>query len=389
MKKSAFSILVLMSIFFFQACRQSGAPGRTTITGSFPMFKGKTIVLNEINKLNTSPLDTTVLSEQGEFRFKFERDSAGLYLLKLDNKNYLTLVLDGERKVHITSTSSMIRGDYTVEGSEQSQRYGEYEKALEINKKIVDSLAQAYNKGQATSGFSTLERQMEDEYVEVFAEQKQLTERYLEDNCGSLSTLLVLNRRFGQKRILTEEEDGRYFLLVDSCLSAKYPGNKHLLEHKRRVGNVVRQMEMREHMEQKLAVGRKAPDITLENPDGKSISLYSLAGRKVIVYFWASWDKNSRQVNKEMARVYNSNKNSGLQVFAIGLESYRETWVGAIKADGLDWINVTDYLHLQSGSRSIFNVPKELPYFYLLDEGLIIRYKGNNMIELINQIQQP
>jgi thiol-disulfide isomerase/thioredoxin len=230
---------------------------------------------------------------------------------------------------------------------------------------------------------------MEDEYVQVFAVQKQLTEKFIEDNCGSLSTLLVLNRRFGQKRILTEEEDGRYFLMADSCLSERYPGNKHLTDHKKRVENVVRRMELQEHLEKKLAVGRKAPDITLENPDGKSISLYSLAGKKVIVYFWASWDKNSRQVNKEMTRVYNTNKKSGLQVYAIGLESYRETWVGAIKADGLDWINVTDYLHLQSGALSIFNVPKDLPYFYLLDEGLVIRYKGNNMIELINQLQQP
>jgi hypothetical protein len=81
-------------------------------------------------------------------------------------------------------------------------------------------------------------------------------------------------------------------------------------------------------------------------------------------------------------------KKDGLQVYAIGLESYRDTWVGAINADGLNWINVTDYLHLQSGSVTLFNVPKTLPYFYLLDEGLVIRYKGNSVVDLIAALKR-
>jgi peroxiredoxin len=388
MKKLVVYTFALLMLVFFQAClNRPGSPGKTIITGSFPQFKGKSIILSEIDIRKTNPLDTAVLSEQGDFRFRIDRDSAGLYLLKLDNKNYLTLVLDLERKVRISSNSASIRGNYQVEGSEESQRLGEYEATLEKNKKVVDSLALAFNDGQSTAGFSVIGQQMEEEYVAVFNDQKKITEKFIEDNCGSLASLLVLNRRFGQRRILSEEEDGRYYLMVDSCLSAKYPGNKHLLEHKKRVENIVQQKTVQDHWDKLLAIGQKAPDITLENPEGKSISLHSLAGKKVIVYFWASWDKNSRQVNKEMVRVYDSFKKDGLQVYAIGLESYRDTWTGAIKADGLTWINVTDYLHLQSGSITLFNVPKDLPYFYLLDEGLFIRYKGNNVIELIDELK--
>jgi len=229
---------------------------------------------------------------------------------------------------------------------------------------------------------------MEGEYLEIFQAQKKLTEKYIEDNCGSLSALLVLNQRFGQRRTLTEEEDGRYFLLADSCLAAKYPGNKHVAEQKKRVEAVRRQMALQERLDQKLGIGQKAPDITLETPEGKSISLYSLQGKKVIVYFWASWDKNSREANKQMVRVYDKIRTQGVEVYAVGLESYKDTWTGAIKADQLDWINVTDYLNLQSGARSMFNVPDDLPYFYLLDKDMLIRYKGNDIAELVTRVQQ-
>jgi len=310
-----------------------------------------------------------------------------MYLLKIDNRNYITLVLDQERKVAVYSESDNIRSDYRVEGSEQSENLAEFEEELEKNKDIVDSLIQVINNGKAT-GMITNRVQMDEEYQEAFETQKEASRKYIDENCGSLTSLLVLNRRFGQLKILTMEDDGNYYLKVDSCLSAKYPSNKHVLENKKRVETVLQQKALQEHLEKKLAVGKKAPDITMENPDGKSISLYSLEGHQVIVYFWASWDKASRQTNKEMKRIYDMYRKQGLKVYAISLETYRETWTAAIKADDLNWINVTDYLNIQSGSLSIFNVPKDLPYFYLLDKDLVIRYKGSSIPELLKMLKE-
>jgi len=378
-----FALFILISSLISCDLQQS-KPGKTIISGAFPGLSGKTLILSEVDVKKTIPLDTVVLTDNGEFRFRLDRDSAGIYLLKADNRNYITLVLDNENKVKVYSDKEQIRSDYRVDGSVESQNLAVYESTMESNKKIVDSLILKYNQGQSNIGFSLVQRQMDEEYEKVFNDQKEISKKFIMENCGSLASLLVLNRRFGQRKILTEDTDGEFYLMVDSCLSEKYPGNKHLMDHKRRIEKIKQQQTLKKHREQRMALGNKAPDITLEDPNGKSVSLHSLQGRQVLVYFWASWDKNSRQVNKEMTRVYSLFHKDGFEVYAIALESYRDTWTGAIKADGLEWVNVTDYLNIQSGAVGLFNVPDSLPYFYLLDADMIIRYKGTSVIELLD-----
>ena len=361
---------------------------KTIISGKFSQFPGKKVVLSEIDISNTLPIDTVVLSDEGEFRFRIHRDSAGMYLLKIDNRNYMTLVLDQEKKVEVYSDDAQIRPGYRVEGSEDSQALAEFERSLERNKGIIDSLILQYNQKQGSVNYSSASLQMDQIYQDVFSKQEELSRQFIDEHCSSLASLLVLNRRFGMRKILTEEKDGEYYLRVDSCLSEKYPGNKHVLEQKERIQNILRKKALREHKDRLLAVGNKIPDITLEDPRGRSVSLHSFSGSKVILYFWASWNKDSRRANMEMKRIYELYYPRGLKIYAISLESYPETWQAAIKADALPWTNVTDYLNIQSGSLSLYNVPRDLPYFYLLDENMDILMKGNSFPELLRQLEK-
>ena len=135
--------------------------------------------------------------------------------------------------------------------------------------------------------------------------------------------------------------------------------------------------------DKKLAPGNKAPDLSLETPAGKTINLHSLQGHPVIVYFWASWDEHSRKSNKILKDILNSFGNHQVKVYAIGLESYREVWLNAIQNDGTgQWTHVTDYLNIHFGTRSLFNIPEQLPFFYLLDKDLTIIDRGNDVNKL-------
>jgi thiol-disulfide isomerase/thioredoxin len=135
--------------------------------------------------------------------------------------------------------------------------------------------------------------------------------------------------------------------------------------------------------EMKLATGNKVPDISLQDRSGKEIRLHSLAGSQVIIYFWASWDQRSRQFNRQLKSLVEQKRNNKPVVYAIGFESYKELWTDVIKKDGIEsWINVSDLLNINSGAKTLFNVPDQFPYYILLDKDLTIRYKGNNIKEM-------
>ncbi|MFA4863403.1 MAG: TlpA disulfide reductase family protein, partial [Bacteroidales bacterium] len=189
--------------------------------------------------------------------------------------------------------------------------------------------------------------------------------------------------------VLTEKEDLRYFMLIDSCLSIKYPDNKHLVEQKKRLEMAREEQKKYEMIEKRLAIGQKVPDISLQNLSGNAVPLYSLLGKPVVLYFWASWDQQSRKANITMKELINKAGKVKPAVYAIGLESYKEPWEDAIRMDGLQkWTNVTDYLNIYSSAKSLFNIPEDLPYFILLDKEMMIRYRGNNFKALASEIDQ-
>ncbi|MCU0370585.1 MAG: AhpC/TSA family protein [Bacteroidales bacterium] len=390
LKNLIFATFIAMCIVSVSGCSSDRSRGiKTQIKGSFPSFKGKQVTLSEFDVNYAIPIDTVNISEDGSFRFRFYRSGPGFFLLKIDNKNYITLVLDREKHIEISTDLPSLRKNYTVKGSVDSELYRDFEMFLEVNRRKVDSLSRNYNDYQRTRTFRTIKMELDKSYQEIFNHQLEYTRSFLKNHCGSLSSLLVINRRFGERKIITEETDFSYFTLIDSCLSLTYPDNKYLAQHKKRIEVFREKLKIEELTEKRLAAGKIVPDIGLKDASGKTVSLHSFRGQPVILYFWASWDTASRAANKTLAELLEKKGKKGPSVYAVGLESHKDAWEDAIKADGLQkWTHVTDYMNIQSPTKSLFNVPGRLPYFVLIDKELVIRYRGNSFEDLSAEISR-
>ena len=137
-----------------------------------------------------------------------------------------------------------------------------------------------------------------------------------------------------------------------------------------------------------VAVGQKAPDFTLNDPEGNPVSLYSKLGSKLLlVDFWAAWCQPCRRENPNLVKVYNEFNKKGFDVFGVSLDRSKDDWVKAINDDKLKWTHVSDLQYWNNAAAKLYGV-SAIPANFLLDEnGVII---GRNLTGeiLYNKIKE-
>ena len=134
----------------------------------------------------------------------------------------------------------------------------------------------------------------------------------------------------------------------------------------------------------------KIKDFILEDIDKKPVSLYSYLkkSRYTLVYFWASWDNNSRTRNLDYLRLYKDKKKLNLNFMAVSLDDSEYSWQQAVKTDGINkWANVSDLKRWSSSVVKLYGI-KSIPSNILVDEEGNILGKDLNVSEILNIISQ-
>jgi peroxiredoxin len=122
----------------------------------------------------------------------------------------------------------------------------------------------------------------------------------------------------------------------------------------------------------KPVVGNFAPDFTMNDTEGKPISLSQYKGQYILVDFWASWCGPCRGENPNVVAAYKKYKNKNFTVLGVSLDEDKDAWVKAIQKDGLTWKHISDLKGWQSAVVPVYGI-EGIPYNVLLDpEGKIL-----------------
>ena len=123
------------------------------------------------------------------------------------------------------------------------------------------------------------------------------------------------------------------------------------------------------------APGAVAPDFTLNDPEGKPVTLSSLRGQYVLVDFWASWCKPCRAGIPGLKELYAKYHDKGFEILGVSDDSKEEAWKKALEEEQMPWIHVCDEYPVKNQPSRVGNLygVHYIPCYYLLDkEGRII-----------------
>ena len=139
-----------------------------------------------------------------------------------------------------------------------------------------------------------------------------------------------------------------------------------------------------------LKTGQQAPEIALNDVNGKTLRLSDLKGKVVLLDFWASWCGPCRRANKGLVSLYAKLKSKGFEIYSVTLDDDKSEWQRAIAADKITWLQVIDKGGWNAATATALKI-EQIPATFLLDkqgkivaldlEGRELEYRVNKLLK--------
>ncbi len=278
-----------------------------------------------------------------------------------------------EGNFRIVADGNTPEGYFKIEGSTEIEQHFAFIKLIEErqNKMVEIQQKMTYAMGNNNQEEAEILRKS---LIQSLNEQNEFIKSYVD----SLGTGNLVGG-FALVNYLNPIEHFEFFDQKVKAIEAKENPTdfeiKFISEFNNKRADLVKAIEkerIKVEMEEKLAVGNKIPEISLPNPNGKTINLSDFRGQIVLVDFWAGWCRPCRMENPNLVAAYNTFHKSGFEIYGVSLDRTKEQWENAITQDGLKWPQVSDLGYWDSKVIKEFNITG-IPANFLIDrEGVII-----------------
>lgn len=347
--------LIFLGLLSLATACSTETPSGLKITGNAQkLSEGDEVYIEVVGTDGVKPLDTMILDAEGSFLTYLDVEEPSFYRLNFKGKQIVTLILSGEdQQVTINVEGDNPQGFVEVSGSYDTEYKNQIDDLMKSYRQEIQQFQQRQiqaRQNNDAAGFQVAQQQM--------MNLARKTEKELKDKIREISPSLAAF--YGLQMI----DPAQNFAFMDSIateLSVEMPNNFH-------VQGLLDQMNAK----RTVSIGAIAPELELQNPEGKMVKLSSLRGKYVLIDFWAAWCRPCRAENPNVVRMYNKYANENFEIYGVSLDKTREAWLKAIEQDGLPWVHVSDLKFWNSIAAQKYSV-NAIPATFLIDpDGKII-----------------
>lgn len=363
MKKILFAAFILAFVF---SC--SKKEKFTVIKGRLKNSQDTVVHLKKMEAQNFVQKASAKVGVNGEFTIKLKPTTPEFYILCSQENDLITLLINPDEQIEMNIDGENFSENYSLKGSKGSILIKNFNEYLTKSRRQIDSVAKIYQQNQYNPEINKIKKELDIKFAEIKRKQRKYTISFIEKNYNSLACVpALLQDLYPGEYILDPEKDEKYFNMVDTSLTRNHPNSPYLQDLRSLKQKLQEVKEKAKEKEDNLAIGKKAPNISLNSYTGAKTTLKSLRGKYVLVDFWASWSNPCLNQNKELMKFRNKYWYLGFEVFQVSLDTNKEAWIKSIKDNKLIWINVSDQKQWESKVVKDYNV-KRLPCNFLLDK---------------------
>ncbi len=378
MKKTAYLLLMLA---IATSCEQK-KHGAFVVTGVIDNAPGKKVILMESPYADAQPviLDSTILKDKGSFTLRGRTNEEGIYRLIIDKGPDVILVNDNNSiRVHVDVNDYK---NYTVEGSPASEslhtlfeNYRAKDSAILATFKIIDST-------KALPGHDSIAENLQNKNDQQIAALNNMLKDFINHSPSPAASLYALG--IASQTIPNEE-----IITMVNGTAKKFPEHTGLAKIKSllAVKNAPSTSDNAANNTYAL-LNKQAPELTMNDVNGKPVSISNFKGKYVLIDFWASWCGPCRQENPNVVAAYNQFKNKNFTILGVSLDQDKAAWQKAIAKDNLSWTHMSDLKQWESAAVQAYGFDG-IPFNVLVDPtGKIIAssLRGEELMRKLGEV---